>query len=155
MRESASVMNLLLDVNVYIDYLGRRDPHFPNAQKIVMAGFFGDVRLWVPAQSVTIAFYVLTKHIGSERVQRAIEKSLELMNLVTLTTEDVRKGLRLHWRDLEDSLVAVSAEKANADFLVTRDGGDFSRSSVPAVTPSEFLQWMQDEKGLTYDEVPM
>ena len=39
-------MNLLLDTNVLIDYLGRKEPFFPSAQKVVIAGFFGDTQLW-------------------------------------------------------------------------------------------------------------
>ena len=54
-------MNLLLDTNVFIDYLGRKEPYYSDARQIVMAAFFGDVKLWVPAQSVTGAFYVLSK----------------------------------------------------------------------------------------------
>lgn len=54
-------MNLLLDTNVLIDYRGRKEPFFPAAQKVVIAGFFGDVRLWAPAQSFVDAFYVLSR----------------------------------------------------------------------------------------------
>ena len=44
-------MNLLLDTNVLIDYLGRKEPFFANAERIVAAGFFGDATLWMAAQS--------------------------------------------------------------------------------------------------------
>ena len=37
-------MNLLLDTNVLIDYLGRKPPFFEDAERIVAAGYFGDVR---------------------------------------------------------------------------------------------------------------
>ena len=52
-------MNLLLDTNVIIDYLGRKEPFFDSAMKIVAAGFFGDATLWMSAGSAKDAFYVL------------------------------------------------------------------------------------------------
>lgn len=63
-------MNLLLDANVFIDYLGRKEPFFADARAIVAAGFFGDAKLWVPAQAATDAFYVLNRYVPSERLQK-------------------------------------------------------------------------------------
>ena len=38
-------MNLLLDTNVIIDYMGRQKPFFENAERIIAAGYFGDATL--------------------------------------------------------------------------------------------------------------
>ena len=37
-------------------------------------------------------------------------------------------------------LQAASAEACNAQWIVTRNTGDFGRSRVPAITPQDFLQ---------------
>ena len=145
-------MNLLLDANVYIDYIGRKAPYFSDAQKIIMACFFGDVRLWLPSQSATDAFYVLSKYIDGVKLQKAMSKSFELIHMVSLTGEDVRGALQLGWDDLEDCLIAISAQKANADFIVTRNAGDFVRSSIPAIAPADWVKMMKDERGLAYGE---
>ena len=55
----------------------------------------------------------------------------------------VRKGgvsdLALNWTDFEDAVQAACAEKAEADYLVTRDKKGFRRSPVKTVTPAELL----------------
>lgn len=149
------IMNLLLDTNVYIDYLGRKEPFFPAAQKILMAGFFRDAQLWLPAQSVTDAFYVLSKYVDAQNLQKAMLESLDVIQLVSLSNEDVVSALKRSWSDLEDCLISVSAEKAKADYLVTRDVGHLDMSSVPAVEPTEMVRIFKDDMGLDYEEAPI
>ena len=121
-------MNLLLDTNVLIDYLGRKEPFFLSAQKVVIAGFFGDARLWVPSQSVVDAFYVLSRYVDSARLQAAILKALTVIEPVDLTGASLERAARLGWDDLEDCLIALAAERVGADYLITRDAKGFARS---------------------------
>ncbi len=41
--------------------------------------------------------------------------------------------------DLEDSMQHGSVLACNVDYIITRDCNDFKDSTVPAVTPAEFL----------------
>ena len=147
-------MNLLLDTNVLIDYLGRKEPFFESAKMVVMAAFFGDVRAWTPAQSVVDAFYVLSRYMDSDRIQQSILKTLELISPVDLTSADLERAARLKWPDMEDCLISVAAVKANADYLITRDASGFERSPVPVLTPQAWIQLMREKHGLEYGEEP-
>jgi len=42
-------------------------------------------------------------------------------------------------KDYEDALLASVAKRSKADFIVTRNEGDFKGSPVPAVSPQDFL----------------
>ena len=42
-------------------------------------------------------------------------------------------------QDFEDAVLAEAAALAGADIIVTRNTRDFSRASLPALTPQEFL----------------
>ena len=146
-------MNLLLDTNVFIDYLGRKPPFFEAASRVVAAGFFGDATLWLPAQSAKDAFYVLDRFIDSARIQQAMLRAFEVIRPVSLTAEDAVRAARLQWDDYEDCLVALCAQQVRADYLITRDAKGFARSSVPALSPQAWLALMRGEKGLSYDEL--
>lgn len=148
-------MNLLLDTNVLIDYLGRKEPFFPSAQKVVIAGFFGDARRWTPSQSVVDAFYVLSRYVDSARLQAAIRKALTVIEPVDLTGASLGRSVRLGWDDLEDCLIALAAERVGADYLITRDAKGFARSTVPAVSPDAWLNIMREEHSLDYGEVQL
>lgn len=143
-------MNLLLDTNVVIDYLGRQEPFFEDAERVMAIGFFGDAKLWAPVQSFKDAFYVLAHYVDSSKIQGAIATLLDLVHPVDLTGNDLARATKLKWADFEDCLVAVSANKVNADYLVTRDRRGFERSLVPAVSPAELLRQVGETKGISF-----
>lgn len=137
-------MNLLLDTNILIDYMGRKPPFCEAAQNVMAAGFFGDAKLWAPASSMKDIFHVLSRYMHSEDLQRLFCELCKVVSLVGLTQEDVVRAARLEWEDFEDCLVAMCAEKVKADYIITRDADGFSRSSVPPMHPKEWLRIMQD-----------
>ena len=47
--------------------------------------------------------------------------------------------------DFEDALQYFSAMTEEADFIVTRNGRDFTNSTIPVLTPSQFLALMREE----------
>ena len=58
----------------------------------------------------------------------------------TVTDKDIYKALDLTWGDFEDSVQFIVGEGLDADYIVTRNTQDFSSSTVPAVTPEQFIQ---------------
>ena len=143
-------MNILLDTCVLIDFLGRRQPFFDAAQRVVAAGYFGDAKLWTSVQNLKDAYYVLCKYVGSQAAQDTIEAACEVITPVDTTACDALRALRLRWNDYEDCMISVCAAKVGADYLLTRDVKGFERSSTPAVTPAAWLDRMR-EMGLIYD----
>lgn len=146
-------MNLLLDTNAIIDFLGRKPPFFADAAEIIAAGYFGDVTLWAPTQSFKDAFYVLENYIDSDRVQDAMLSLAQVVNPVDLTSDDVITAAKLKWRDYEDCLVALCANKIRADYLITRDCEGFRNSLVPTLSPAGWLAEMRKQGRLTFDAV--
>ena len=146
-------MNLLLDTNVIIDYMGRKKPFFENSERIIAAGYFGDATLWASAQSFKDAFFVLSHYVDSARVQKAVLKLIEIVNPVDLTGADLSRAAKLQWGDLEDCLIAVAAAKANVDYIITRDRKGFERSMTPTLTPGEWLRQVRETSGLAYDAI--
>ena len=146
-------MNLLLDTNIVIDYMGRQKPFFGNAERIIAAGYFGDATLWASAQSFKDAFFVLSHYVDAARVQAAMLKLLEIVNPVDLTGSDITRAAKLQWDDLEDCLIAVAAAKANADYIITRGRKGFERSMIPTLTPREWLREARETRNLAYGAI--
>ena len=145
------MLRLLIDTNVMLDLLVPREPWEKEALLIKGMAYFGDADLWVPAKSFTDIFYVMRRSFDSETVQRLFLELEGVFHLCSLEESEVFACCRQSWPDLEDCLVAYCAEKVKADYLVTRDAGGFPHSTVPAVTPQEFLEKMQREYRLYYD----
>ena len=146
-------MNLLLDTNIVIDYLGGKPPFFDNAKRIMAAGYFGEASLWMSAKSAADAFYVLSHYVDSDRVQSALSSLYKLVHTVSLSEDDLIRAAHLKWPDYEDCLIALAAVNANASFIITRDQKGFDRSPVPAISPDEWLDFMRQEKGFDFEMI--
>lgn len=146
--------SLLLDTNVIIDYLGRKPPFFDDAKNVIAAGYFGDAKLWMAAQSAKDAFYILSKYVSSAAVQRALLRLFEVVEPVSLTAADLTRAAQLEWSDYEDCLIALSAQKADATHIVTRDARGFALSPVSVITPAQWTE-RASAASITYDETDL
>lgn len=45
----------------------------------------------------------------------------------------------MKWRDYEDAVQSVTAERINADYIITRNTKDFQDSKVRELTPEEYF----------------
>ena len=144
-------MRVLLDTNVLIDLYTKRPPEGDVAQKLLIMHEFGDAELWVSAKSFTDVFYVLHKTYSSERIQSAFEESYQWLNICSLDSADLQLAASRRWRDFEDCLIDVCAEKVKADVLLTRDEVGFAQSKTRVLSPREFFAFIEDEYRIVYD----
>ncbi|MGD2123089.1 MAG: PIN domain-containing protein [Gemmatimonadota bacterium] len=129
-------MRLFIDTNVVLDVLTDREPWFKDSAAVLTLlddpGFEG----LVAAHTVTTLFYLASKHLGRKRAASVL---LDLLDHVTVTPLDqdlLLRALSLGW---EDAVQGISAQRAEADYLVTRNPSDFPSTSVSVVTPQELL----------------
>lgn len=147
-------MNLMLDANVVIDHIGMREPFYELSRRVCLLGVTGEARTFISTNMATDIYYILRKDHGSSEAQRMFEEDLGFLALVGVTPEDVDRALSLKWADFEDCLVACCAQKANADYIITRNVKDFARSSVKAITPAELFAELA-QRGIVYEEIPL
>lgn len=148
-------MKLLLDTNVLLDCLAERKPFFNDVFQIRIAALFGDVELWASIQSFTDIEYILRGSAPMSEIRSTIKESLDLLSICSPAPSDLKTGLESDWPDLEDFLISKAAERIKADFIITRDAKGFVNSSVKALSPSEFLNLLSDQYGVTYEEVDL
>ena len=80
-------MRILIDTNVILDIIQKREPFFANVQGV-----------------------------------------------------DIHTAIMRSMPDFEDAVVDAVAERNGASYILTRNIRDFAGSSVPAITPTEFLK---------------
>ena len=146
-------MKLFLDTNALIDLVAQREPYASDVRKLCVAAFFGDVQLWVSTQSYADAYYVLSRSASQSEVKKALAATLEFFLAVGTSAADLKPALESDWDDVEDYLIAHSANRTGADFFVTRDRRLSKKCPVKALTAAEVLRYLEAEKGLAYDEV--
>lgn len=128
-------MRILIDCNVLLDVMDKRQPHYPHSAAVFNAcesGLAGAIA-W---HSVANAYYLSEDKTAAKTFFHAM---LAFLQIVGGDTARLQRALTLPMTDFEDALQAVLAEQFQADYIVTRNTDDFKRSPVPALTPQKFL----------------
>ena len=148
-------MRALLDTNIVYDILCRRPYDEEGLLQLKIMHAFDDVELWVSAKSYTDLFYLIRRELGTEETQDMLEGTLEWLNVCSVEEADVALALRSRWRDFEDALVNVCAEKIKAGYLVTRDEEGFGESRIPHGSASEFMAFVFEKTSIRYAISPV
>ena len=132
-------MKAMLDLNVLMDVLQRREPFFSSAAAVCAWGEKRANTLVVPAHAVTTISYIVRKTAGADAEGKALDWILGNLEVVPSDAAVFRLARTLGMDDFEDAVVAASASAVRCSYVITRNVADFRRSPVPAVQPSEFL----------------
>lgn len=132
-------MKLLLDINVVLDVALNRAPFVQDSALLLNAVDQGRAEGFVAAHTITTAFYVTAKIRGVQVATAAISQLLGIVDVVPADRADLLRAISLGWRDFEDAVQAISAEKIAADAIVTRDPKDFQGATITVRSPAEVL----------------
>ena len=131
-------MKVFIDTNILIDFVTNRVGFSEDADKLFALGVTGDIKLMTSALSYVTAMYVAHKY-GYQNVKEALISVSNFVEVLDLQGNTVIEMLSSDWKDYEDATQNITALKALADCIVTRNQKDFSDSSLPVYTPAEFL----------------
>ncbi len=141
-------MSILLDINVILDILQKREPFFADSYKALQKALESDTTCLLSATAATDIFYVLRKALQSpEKAKGHMEKLSQLVTFADVQGADIFTALMRSMPDFEDAVVDAVAERNGAGCIVTRNIKDFEGSVVPAVTPAEFLKNNLPDRG--------
>jgi len=133
-------MNVLIDTNVVLDQLVRRDPFYENAERIRLLSEMGYINSYISASAVTDIYYIAKKELkNKDVVVKLIEKLLETTSIAAVTESSIHEALVLKWDDFEDAVQYVAGQNVSADYIITRNPNDFENSRIKIVSPEEFL----------------
>ena len=132
-------MKLLLDINVIVDVLTARRPWVEHSAAVLSLLDDARVEGFVAVHTITTIHYLLTEHLGRKKAAAALLDVLRLVRVVPVDHDMMLKALSLGWKDFEDAVQAVCALQVGADYVVSRNPGDFESFSIPVVSPSDLL----------------
>lgn len=132
-------IKVLLDTNVVLDVLAKREPHFPAARTIWAYVEKGEIEGVLAAHSITTIAYLLAKTLPQLKVKNALTKLLQVFSIAPVERTVILNALALDWRDFEDAVQMSAAEAVSTDYLVTRNTKDFISSATISVLPPDEL----------------
>jgi predicted nucleic acid-binding protein len=132
-------MRLMLDLNVLLDMVQRREPFYAASIAVVDRVFKREVSGCLPAHALTTLHYIIRKFAGKDRADETVDWLLSGFEIIPQDKPQFLRARTLAFSDFEDSVVASAAEAGGCDWIVTRNVADFDGSPIAAVTPEEFL----------------
>ena len=132
-------MRLLIDANILLDVLQKREPHYKDSALIWKLCETEQAEGYVSALSFADLVYVMRKELNAEKVLDIQQKLALIFRFADLTAADLTRAVEMQWDDFEDAVQAATAERIHADHIITRNVRDFKQSKVIAFTPAEYL----------------
>ena len=135
-------MNVLIDTNVIIDYLQNREEFISSAQVVMMCAK-KEINGFMAAHSIPNIFFILRKEFSEEERRELLLSIIKIIPIVNINHDKIVSALmRKEFIDFEDCLQDECAEEIGAAYIVTRNIKDFTKSKIPAVIPSDFVDLM-------------
>lgn len=132
-------MRLLIDTNILLDVLMKREPHFQDSALIWKLCETDSAEGFVSSLTIANLIYVMRKELNPEKTGEVIQKLKLIFRLADLCVSDISRAAELKWEDFEDAVQSATAERIHADCIITRNVRDFRESRVIAFTPAEYL----------------
>ncbi len=132
--------NLLVDTNVVLDLLAKREPFYDSSAKLFSLADKKKIMLSISSLTFANTNYVLTRLKTADKAREILRRFRVLVKVLSLDDKVIDLALNdLSFKDFEDGLQYYSALENGQEMIITRDLSDFKKSRIPVMTPEEFL----------------
>jgi predicted nucleic acid-binding protein len=139
-------MHVLVDLNLVLDVLEKRQPHLVNSAAVWKAVETGQVQGFLAAHTITTLFYLTTRQVGWQMATFSLVQVLKVFAIAAVDENVIGQALSLGWKDFEDAEQMTAALNANLDYVITRNPKDFETQPIPVLEPAVFLALLSAEK---------
>lgn len=138
-------MRALLDTDITLDFILRRDPFFATAKELLELNAQGPFAAYVSGVTPVNIFYIARKIIGDDNAKQAISDLLVAVDICPLSHAVLANALALPFSDYEDAVQHASAVASNLDVIITRNLGDYKNATLPVFAPTDFLNHLKTQ----------
>ena len=132
-------MKLLIDANILLDVLQNRENFVRTSSMVWKLCETEQAKGYISALTFANLVYIMRKEMDAQRIEEVLHMLSLIFEFAELNDSDLFRAAALQWSDFEDAVQSVTAERIHADYIITRNVRDFSRSKVIAFTPDELL----------------
>lgn len=136
-------MKVLIDTNILVDVIARREPFWKSSNEILELCRKNTLSGFVSTRAFCDLFYVLRKSLSVKERKDTIKWIRGYLDTVIITNQIVDDALENDAiSDFEDAIQYACAESVDADYIVTRNIKDYGKAEIRAISPEELLKLM-------------
>lgn len=132
-------MNVFLDTNVVLDFMGEREDFFENASTIFSMIEDKTISASVSALTIINCAYILKKAYSKEVMLNKVDILCQMLDVMPIEKSQLQSAIQMKPYDYEDAVQYLSALPHHPDVIITRDEKGFRDFGIPVMTPSEFV----------------
>lgn len=132
-------MKLLIDANILLDVLQNREPYVQASSVIWKLCETEKAKGYVSALTFANLVYIMRKELEPKKIEETLQALSLIFEFVDFSASDLSRAAELNWDDFEDAVQSVTADRVHADYIITRNVRDFTKSKVIAFAPSELI----------------
>ena len=129
----------LIDLNVILDVLQRREPFYAMSARALACAEIGTVDGWIAAHSLTTLSYLLAKYESVNRARVTLSQLMTFLSVAAVDQVVVEQALNLAYQDFENAVQMMAAVRTGAQYVVTRNVRDYESGPLPVLQPVELL----------------
>ena len=133
-------MRILVDTNVFIDLLLKREPFYNDGVEFIKKCRRERHEIYVNSMQFRDIEYIIRKSVDDKKTyDMLINGVYGIVNkVIPLTADDAINAIYEPGKDFEDTLLANSAESAGLQVIVSSNAKDFYPTRIRAFTLKEF-----------------
>ena len=101
-------MKVLHDLNVLLDVVQNRVPHYRDSAEVLSRARTGEIQALIPAHAVTTIHYVLAKAAGRPKADQTVDWLLAHFEIAPVGQDAFLRAREMAFTDFEDAVVAGS-----------------------------------------------
>lgn len=136
-------MRALLDTNIVLDFVLKRQPFFVEADEIFTKLENKEFDAYVSSITPVNVFYTTRKETDKATALSSVEELLKIVEVTKSNNAIYQNAIAANFNDYEDAVQHECAVAEMLDAIVTRNVKDYKNASVKVYSPAEFLQFLQ------------
>jgi len=129
----------LFDTDVLLDVALTRDPYAGPSAAALNPMRQGPEQAFIAWHTASNLYYNARRALGGPSARAFVAGLLDFVQVAPTSTEDLRFALSLPMDDFEDAMQVAAARACEAEFIVTRNEGDFAASPISVLSPADAL----------------
>jgi predicted nucleic acid-binding protein len=133
------MMRVFVDSDVILDCVMGRRGFVDSASAVLSLSETSIIQGMTSSLVLANCHYVLARQAGAAKSREVIAKLRTLLQVCSVGDRELEQALVSDFEDLEDGIQFFVATNHGAQVIVTRNSRDYQSSSIPVMTPLEFL----------------
>ena len=130
---------LLIDTNIIIDLLAKRESFYQEAQELFTLADEKRLSFFISALTFANTYYILSRELKADEARKIMIKFKTLVQVIPLENKVLELALSSDFSDFEDAIQYYTALDNKLEIIITRNKKDFKKSKLPVLTAREYL----------------